>query len=108
MESVLRSGSFVVAVLGVSILVVLLIFPGGEFRDLESLRDNEKVVFSGRVEGERISGNFKILRLVGKDFDVVCSCEGSGSFLGDEVEIEGLVDEFREEKQVRVLKIKIL
>ena len=35
----------------------------------------------------------------------VCECEDEESYLGKEVEIIGLVEEFNDKKQVRVLRI---
>ena len=101
----LRKISFILASLGIAFLLALLIIPGEELgdRDIDNMMVNEKVFLEGKVESERDFGNFKIWKINGKDFEVVCDCEES--YLNKEVQIIGLVDEFNEEKQVRVLEI---
>ena len=100
----MRKLSFVLTILGISILLVMLNFSGKKVESLEGLELNEKVIVSGKIIKERDFGDFKIFNMEG--IEVYCNCKKSYS--GKEVLIEGLVDEFEGEKQLRVLKIKIL
>lgn len=100
----MRKLSFVLTILGISILLVMLNFSGKKVESLEGLELNEKVIVSGEILKERDFGDFKIFNM--GEIEVYCNCKES--YLGKEVLIEGLVAEFDGEKQVKVLKIKIL
>jgi len=100
----LRKLSFIIAILGIGVLLGLLLSPAEEIESLEELEINERVVFSGKVESEKDFGGFKIWKIRGFEMDVVCDCEES--YLNEEIEIEGIVDEFNGKKQVRVLVIE--
>jgi len=102
----LRKYAFIVAILGIAVLLGLLILSPKELDssdELDSMEINEKVVLEGKVESERDFGGFRIMGIEGKDFKVICECEES--YLDKEVEILGLVEEFNDKKQVRVLRI---
>ena len=108
----LKKLAFIIAILGIAVLLGMLILPAGELKNLEEMEFNDKVIFEGKVESERDFGDFKIWKLstitsgAEMDFDVVCNCEES--YLGRKVKIVGLVSEFNGEKQIRVLRINIL
>jgi hypothetical protein len=103
----LRKVSLIITFAGLSVLLGMLILPAeeivGERAGLTEREINEKVVFSGKVESEKNFGDFKIWELSEVDFDVVCDCKES--YLGEEIEIEGIVGEFNGQRQVRVLRI---
>ena len=97
----LKKISFILAVVGITVLLILLILPGRKISDIDNMAINEKVILSGRIIDEGDYGDFKIWQMEGKDFDIICDCKES--FLDKEVSIVGLVDDFNGEKQVRVL-----
>jgi DNA/RNA endonuclease YhcR with UshA esterase domain len=99
--------AFVAAVLGIGILMGMMLLPPSGImgqEDIDSLDLNSKVVLSGKVESERDFDGFKVMRVNG--VDVVCNCEGF--YLGKEVEVKGIVDEFEGKKQVRAIEVSIL
>lgn len=102
----MRRVALIVFILGVLVLALLLNLPSREikgFDDLSEFEINQRVLLNGVVESERfISGSKEIFVVNG--IDVVCDC--SESFVGREVEVEGVVSEFNEKKQVEVLSIK--
>jgi hypothetical protein len=107
----MRRFAFIVALLGIVILLVFMGFPGMEIEvdgagDLERLEINEKVFFSGSVESVRDFGDFKILIFNG--VEVVCDCPSDFFGVGVEVEVIGKVEEFNGKRQIKALKIKIV
>jgi hypothetical protein len=104
----MRRYAFIIAILGISIMVVFFTMSPIEIfsiGDLEILELNEKVILNGVIEDLRDFGDFKILIVNG--IDVVCTCEEVIE-IGDEIEVVGFVDEFEGERQIRVLEIVIV
>ena len=104
----LRKYAFIIAILGIAVLLGLLMLSPKELYsldELDSMEINEKVVLEGKVESERDFGDFKVLSVRG--IEIVCECGGENdeSYLGKEVKIIGLVRKFNDNKQVRVLRI---
>lgn len=102
----LRKYAFIVAILGIAVLLGLLILSPKELDssdELDSMEINEKVVLEGKVESERDFGDFRILSV--NSIEIVCECGDEESYLDKKVKIIGLVEEFNEKKQVRVLRI---
>ena len=96
------------AVIGLFILIGVLVFSDdyvsiSDLSDLEGLIVNERVVIEGFVDDERVLEGFRILSV--NNASVVCDC--SRGFLGETVEIYGVVGEFEGEKQIEVLKIVV-
>ena len=103
-EKNLRKLGFILAVIGIAILLSLLLFKPKEISSIENINNltiNSKVLLKGLVESERDFGNFKIWGI--KGIEVVCDCKES--YLDKEVEVIGVVEEFNDKKQVRVLKV---
>ena len=101
----MRRSSFIFAILGISFLFYLLIFGEikiEEFKDLEDLEINSKVILEGFVEEEKNFGTFKILKING--IDVVCNC--LESYLEKEIVVEGVVSEYLGKKQIKTLSIR--
>ncbi|MCH7567849.1 MAG: hypothetical protein IIA87_00335 [Nanoarchaeota archaeon] len=104
----MRRISFIIVILGIFVLLVLLIFPPIEIEEIESLDEievNEKISLSGEVIDERIFEDFKILKI--GEIEVVCNCPIGESYLGKNVSVIGLVEEFNERKQIRVLRLLV-
>lgn len=103
----MRRHAFIVAVFGILILLVLLFeLPAKEIfsvKDLGDLKVNQKVVLRGVVEGERVFGDFKVLKV--KGVEVTCDCPANFKYLDENVEIFGIIGEYNGRKQVKVLKI---
>lgn len=104
----MRRFAFVVAFLGIFVLLGLLVFlPPKEIKslgDLQDLRVNQKVFLTGKVESEKQFGDFNIMHVEG--VEVVCECKRS--YIDKDLEILGAVSEYEGKKQVSVLRIKIL
>lgn len=99
----MRRWAFVVFMLGMLVLIGVMIFNVKEVRSLEGLEDNQHVKLNGLVVSERgIYDDEKILEL---DSGIVLVCEGCGSYLDKEIFVEGIVEEYKGEKQIRVLRI---
>jgi len=105
----LRIVAFIVLIMGVSVLLSFLVWPGYELvvtlDDLDELEINSKVVLIGNVKEVRDFDGFMVMNVNG--IDVVCNC-GDVDYLEKDVEIKGLVDLYEDEKQIEVLKIRIL
>ena len=105
----LKKISFIAAVTGIGVLLLLMAWPSymniNEI-DIHELEVNTKVDVIGNVKSERDLGDFKILRLENKDFDIICDCEES--YLDKDVEVFGKIEEYEGKKQVRVLSISAL
>lgn len=71
--------------------------------DLNKLEPNQKVVLNGRVSDERILSGEKSIFVI-NEIDVVCDC--LDNLLDKKVKIEGVVSEFENTKQIKVLKIE--
>ena len=100
----LKKISFIIAIFGISVLLSFLILPGKEIDEINLLEINEKIVLEGKVVSEKDFGDFKIWNVGG--IEVVCDCEES--YLNKIVQIVGVVSEFNDQKQVRVLEIRVL
>jgi DNA/RNA endonuclease YhcR with UshA esterase domain len=103
----MRKYAFILAIVGISVLLGMLILSPMEISNVEELKNleiNSKVSIIGNVEDERNFGDFKILKVRG--VELVCDCVNS--YLGKELEIVGLVAVFEGEKQIRVLRLDML
>jgi hypothetical protein len=98
----MRRWAFVVAILGMFVLLFFLSYGEKEVDSLEGLEINQRVLVGGTVVEERAISGGRILRLE-NGIEVVCECVGS--FKGREVSVIGIVSEFEGEKQVDVLRI---
>ena len=108
----LKKIAFIVALLGIAILLGLLFFSDykvvSNSEELDGLEINSKVKVVGKVGSERIAGeDFKILRMEGFDFDITCDCCGE-DLLDKEVEINGIVSEYEGQKQVEALVVELV
>jgi hypothetical protein len=105
----MRRWAFIIAVLGIFVLIVFMVFGGvgevDEAGDLDGLVENSKVRVLGVVQGERGWGEDVLLVL---DNGVEVVVDGSVGFglKGKEVEVIGVVEEW-EGKRVRALKVFI-
>jgi len=105
----MRRFAFIVAIVGLFVFALLLNFGGKEmknYEDLEKLEVNQRVSVSGKVIDERVVfGNERVLML-NNGIEMICECDRS--YKGSVVEVEGVVEEYKEKRQVRVLKIIVL
>ena len=99
----MRRIAFIVVMLGMLVLVGLMIFNIREVKDLEGLEINQKVSLSGKVISERVIYSDEKILMLDKNISLICS--GCGSYLNSEIMVEGVVEEYEGEKQVRVLKV---
>src|SRR3989338_9555344 len=106
----MRQWAFVISIVGMFVLILLFLRSGVVVEDYEGLSDlevNTKVVFSGKVISERVlSGGKTRIMEIEKNITAVCDCDRG--FKGKNVKIEGIVEEFNGEKQVRVLRIGVV
>ena len=102
----MRRFAFVIAIVGLFLLALLLNQKPKEVSDYEGLRNfeiNSKVIVEGRVVSEKLiyDGN-KILTL-DNGLELICEC--SENFKGKIVEVVGIVEEYNDKKQIRVLRL---
>jgi hypothetical protein len=104
----LRELSFVLGVFGVVFLLFYLQFSSfveiESIGDLDGLEINSKVVLRGFVEDVRVFEKFVIFKIEG--IELVCDCENG--YLGKELEVEGVVEDYLNGRQVRVLRVVVL
>ena len=105
----LRKLSFILAVVGIAVLLSMLDVGSREIKgvdDLDNFEINQKVSLRGEIEDVRDFGSFKIFKVDG--IDVVLKLSGSARDfrIGKIVEIRGLVNEYNGKRQIDVLKIK--
>lgn len=103
--------SFILAILGLAFLLGILIFPGYvEVKGVDDLREleiNDKVVVRGFVERENvINDNFRLLEVNG--ITITCECGDQESYLGMEIVVKGLVEEYEGTRQIDVGRIEVL
>ncbi len=101
----MRRIAFVISLVGIFVLLGAFMLPAknvGSAEDLEKLEINTKVILSGKVENERVYGDFRILSVNG--ISVICNCPGD--YLGKNVEILGKVSEYEGKIQIEILRIK--
>ena len=89
--------------LGMLGLVGLMSFDVREVDKLDGLEINQRIVLTGRVISERVIYSDEKLLVLDKNITLICS--GCGSYLNSEIMVEGVVEEYEGEKQVRVLRI---
>lgn len=102
-NSVLKKISFIIAIIGIAILIILLNLSPKQVQSLENEKINEKIKIQGTVTAERDLNNFKILTL--GNIEAVCNCKGT--YKNKQVEIIGLVQLYNNKKQIQVLEIKV-
>ncbi len=101
----MRKPAFIIAILGMFVLALLLNAKPKEidnFEDLNALEINQKVSINGKVVSEKVSYNNKILML-DNGIELVCECEES--FKDKEISAIGVISDYNNKKQVRVLRI---
>lgn len=69
---------------------------------LDSFEINTKVELDGKVERERVFEDFKVLVVEG--IEIICDCEEY--YLGKQIKIIGLIDEYNGKKQIKALTIE--
>ena len=89
--------------LGMLGLVGLMSFDVREVDKLDGLEINQRIVLTGKIVSERIIYSDEKLLVLDKNITLICS--GCGSYLNSEIMVEGVVEEYEGEKQVRVLKV---
>ncbi|MFH1425682.1 MAG: hypothetical protein ABIG28_03075 [archaeon] len=99
----MRRWAFVIFIIGMFVLLLFLGKSGERVENLEGLVENSKVIVSGEVVSERVIYEGTKLFVLDSGIELVCSC--LGSFVGEEVEVEGVVEGYEGKKQVRVLEI---
>ena len=98
----MRRWAFVVSILGMLVLAGFFVFDVKTADNLEELEINQKVRLDGTVLSEKASYGIRIFEL-DNGIELVCEC--NGGFKGKMVFVEGVVSEYKENKQIEVLKI---
>ena len=102
----MRRFAFVIMILGMFVLFWFMGSDGEEiesYEDLENLEINQKVFLEGRIISERIIYSGTKLIILDSGIELVCECVGN--FIGEDVFVEGVVEEYKGKKQVGVLAI---
>lgn len=101
----MRRWAFVIAILGLFVLVLVFGFNRIEVSSLDELlllEINQRVFLTGNIVSERVIYSGTWLLVLDSGIEMVCSC--TRSFFG-QVDVEGVVSEYNGKKQVEVLKI---
>ncbi|MBU0466409.1 MAG: DUF4131 domain-containing protein [Nanoarchaeota archaeon] len=105
----MRRWAFIIAIVGMFVLLLLLSQKPVELESydgLEELEINERVYVTGKVVEEKvIYGERKVLVLDVDDGEIDLVFEGFGSFKGEEIEVVGKVGEYEGKKQIEVERI---
>lgn len=99
----MRRWSFIVAVLGILILLLFLRKEPIKVGSLDDVIEGTKVEVVGTIVSEGSFDKFSVMKI--DDIEIVCSCFG---FKDKEVRIIGSVEVYEGRKQVRVLEISEL
>ena len=106
----LRIFALIMAIIGVSFLIGMLIWPNYELvvdmSDLQKLEINDQVVLIGKVQDVRDFGGFFVMDV--NDIDVVYNCDEECDYSGKDVEVKGLVSVYESKKQIEVLRMRVL
>lgn len=92
----MRKWAFIVAVFGIFLLFLILIF-------------GKKEIILGKVTDERVlsDGKTKVLGIEGYNLSLYCSSCGGVKYLGKEVAVEGYLDYYNNKAEIRVLRIEV-
>ena len=105
----MRRFAFIIAVLGMVILLFILSFGKMEriesYEKLEELEVNKRVFIVGEVVEEKIIFGARKVLVLENGVQLVCEC--AGNFKEKKVEVEGIVSEFEGKKQIEVLRINV-
>ncbi|MEK6811016.1 MAG: hypothetical protein AABX96_00745 [Nanoarchaeota archaeon] len=100
----MRRIAFLIAILGLSILLSLLLREPIEVSSLDGLLPDTVVKIQGSVEEERNFGSGRLL--IVDEIPVFCEC--SGKYVGSRVFIEGVIERFPEDLRIRAFKINLI
>jgi len=101
----MRRFAFVIAILGMFVLVLLLNkseIEVNNYEELEGLEINERVIVNGFVVSERYIFE-EVLLTLDNNLELICECVGN--FEGREINAVGVVEDYKGKKQIRVLEI---
>jgi hypothetical protein len=102
----MRKWAFIISILGMFILVLVLNVSPIKietYSELEKLEVNTKVSMSGIVVSERIIYEGTKLFEMSNDIELVCEC--LDNLEGKQINVIGIVEEYKDKKQIRVLEI---
>jgi len=102
----MRRFAFVIAITGLFFLLVMINIGAKEifsYEELYELEVNTKVVVSGRVVDERVIFEGTKIFVLRGGIELICDC--LVNLEGEDVNVEGIVEEYEGKKQVRVLRI---
>lgn len=101
----MRRWAFVIAMLGMFVLVLFFSVGPEEVESVEGLVVNKNVLLNGIVVEERVIYEGVKVLILDSGIELVCECDES--FVDRRVRVEGVVEEFDGRKQVRVLRIEV-
>lgn len=92
---------FLIAIVGLSILLSLLIKQPTKISSLDNIIPGKVVKIQGTVDEERKFGSGKLLII--DEIPVYCEC--SENYVNSRVYVEGVIEKFPEDLRVRAFKI---
>lgn len=99
-----------IALIGIAVLLFFLIRPYTEelvtISDLQQAPPGTKVYLEGSVSSERLLGDERVLTV--SSIPVICDCQGLASLENSFVKVTGIIEEYQDARQVRVLKITVI
>lgn len=100
----MRKIAFIIAVIGLAILIGLLLSNPKPVTTLEGLLPGTGVTISGTVEEARKFGTGTLLTI--NDVPIFCEC--LGSYVGKQVKITGMVERFPKDLRIKAFSIKVV
>lgn len=97
----MRRAALLVCVTGILVLFLFLFQSPEDFSEDKAYGLKESVSLSGVVSAERRTGALLVMTV--NNMTLVCRCEGS--FLKKNVSVVGFMDEYKQQRQIRVLRI---
>ncbi len=103
----MRRLSLSIGILGLFCLLILLQFLNPKeitaYSEINKLKDNEKIIFSGKVINEKAYEKSKVILL---DNNISFECECLLSLKGKNISVLGIIDDFAGKKSILALRIK--
>jgi len=102
----IKKASLIFLIIGIIVLIFISFkspIKNVNFENLEGMEINTRVEINGKVEGVKDFEDFKILIVDG--IEIICDCKQN--YLGKQIKIIGLVDEYNGKRQIKALKISL-
>ena len=100
----MRRIAFLIAIIGLSILLSLLLKQPTKISSLDGLLPGTAIEIQGTVDEERKFGSGKLIII--NEIPIYCEC--SNKYIGSKVKVEGVIEKFPEDLRIRAFNIQII